>query len=128
MGDFRNSLARSEPDAEAASAAIVDGHQRFGSAVHDVVQTHPATGKKYLFINPSFTVHVLGMGAAASRRLLNYLFDFATQPQFQVRFKWSADTVVLWDNRCTMHNALADYMPALRRMHRVTVLNDRRVA
>jgi len=126
MGDFRNSLAASQPDPTAASEAVADGHRKFGSAVHPVVQTHPTTGKKYLFVNPSFTVHVLGMGAAASRRLLNYLFSHATQPQFQVRFKWTPDTVVFWDNRCTMHLALADYLPASRRMHRVTVLNDRR--
>ena len=127
MGDFRNSFATPDVDDVAAGRAVTEGHRRFGSAVHPVVQTHPITGKKYLFVNPSFTCHVLGMGASASRALLDFLFAHATQPQFTVRFKWTPDTLVFWDNRCTMHLALADYLPAARRMHRVTVLRDKRV-
>jgi taurine dioxygenase len=33
---------------------------------------------------------------------------------------------VMWDNRVTMHYAVADYMPHYRLMNRITVVNDRR--
>jgi taurine dioxygenase len=48
------------------------------------------------------------------------------KPEFQLRFKWSAYTVAIWDNRCTMHYAVGDYMPHHRQMNRITVLNDKR--
>jgi taurine dioxygenase len=66
------------------------------------------------------------MTSAASRRLLSTLFDHMNQPELQVRFKWAEDTIAMWDNRCTMHFAIGDYLPHRRRMHRVTVDNDQR--
>ena len=48
------------------------------------------------------------------------------KPEFQIRFKWSKDTIAMWDNRCTMHYAIGDYMPNKRKMHRITVLDDKR--
>tara|TARA_B100001964_G_C14071295_1_gene526004 strand:+ start:129 stop:344 length:216 start_codon:yes stop_codon:yes gene_type:complete len=66
------------------------------------------------------------MNSTESRRLLNYLYDHMTQPKFQVRFKWAKNTIAMWDNRCTMHFALGDYLPYPRKMHRITITKDRR--
>ena len=82
--------------------------------------------KKFLYINPSFTRHIIGMDMTDSNNLLSYLFSFMTKPQYQVRFKWTPHTLALWDNRCTMHYAIGDYMPHRRVMNRITVLNDKR--
>ncbi len=123
MGDFRNNFAVSETGSE----KLVAAHQRFGSAIHPVIRTHPVTGRKFIFVNDGFTVHISGLRATDSRRLLGYLFDHMSQPEFQVRFRWRDHSLAMWDNRCTMHYAVADYMPHYRRMHRVTVVRDRRV-
>ena len=48
------------------------------------------------------------------------------QPEFQVRYKWTKNNLAIWDNRCTVHYALNDYMPNEREMHRITIKNDRR--
>ncbi|MFT6157260.1 MAG: taurine dioxygenase [Neolewinella sp.] len=48
------------------------------------------------------------------------------QPENQVRFRWTPNTVAMWDNRCTWHYATADYLPAKREMNRITALNDAR--
>ena len=66
------------------------------------------------------------MNATDSTNLLNYLFSFMNKPEFQIRFKWSKDTIAMWDNRSTMHYAIGDYMPNKRKMHRITILNDKR--
>ena len=66
------------------------------------------------------------MNATDSTNLLNYLFSFMNKPEFQIRFKWSKDTIAMWDNRCTMHYAIGDYIPNKRKMHRITILNDKR--
>ncbi len=124
MGDFRNDFTVGFPDGDAP--ALVAAHQRFGSAIHPLVKRHPATGEPILYFNPAFVVHVEGESTIRSRRLLNYLSDHVVQPEFQVRFRWSENTLAIWDNRCTMHYAMADYLPHRRIMHRVTVVTDRR--
>ena len=48
------------------------------------------------------------------------------KPEFQVRFSWENNSVAIWDNRITQHYAICDYLPNLRHMHRITVINDKR--
>ena len=103
-----------------------EAYQRFRRAIHPMVKYHPVTGKPALYANPGFTLQVEGMSAEDSRRLPSYLYDHMNQPQFQLRFRWSENCIAMWDNRCTMHYAIGDYFPHRRRMHRVTVTNDRR--
>ena len=124
MGAFRNNF--SSEDNEEYSRKLNAGFEKFGNAVHSVVKVHPILNKKFLYINPSFTRHIIGMDMTDSNNLLSYLFNFMTKPQYQVRFKWTPNTLALWDNRCTMHYAIGDYMPHRRVMNRITVLNDKR--
>ena len=124
MGAFRNNF--NSEDNEEYSKKLNAGFEKFGNAVHPVVKVHPILNKKFLYINPSFTRHIIGMDMTDSNNLLSYLFSFMTKPQYQVRFKWTPHTLALWDNRCTMHYAIGDYMPHRRVMNRITVLNDKR--
>ena len=43
-----------------------------------------------------------------------------------MRWRWRAGDLAMWDNRVTMHYAVADYLPAYRCMNRITVIRDRR--
>ena len=124
MGSFRNHYMND--DNRESSVKLNKGFEEFGNAVHSVVKVHPISGEKFLYINPSFTSQIVGMTTTDSNNLLSYLFNFMCKPEFQIRFKWTPNTLVIWDNRCTMHYAIGDYMPNKRVMHRVTVLNDRR--
>jgi taurine dioxygenase len=93
------------------------------SVEHNVVTTHPETGKKVLFVNPGFTSHIVGMHPRESRAVLDFLFDHMTQPDLIYRHRWSERDLVLWDNRCTMHYAVADYDTiGDRYMHRTTAM------
>jgi len=98
-----------------------------GSAVHPVVLHHPVTGRPFLYVNRGFTTKILDMSSDDSQQLLAYLFDHIEQPEFQVRFRWRRGSLAMWDNRVTQHYAIHDYATAPRRMHRVTVVADRRV-
>ena len=124
MGDFRNTFVNNEPIGPAEK--LNEGFIKFGSSIHQIIKTHPITKKKFLYINPGFTNHIVDLSSTDSNNLLNYLFTFMNKPEFQIRFKWSEDTIAMWDNRCTMHYAIGDYMPYRRKMHRITVLNDKR--
>ena len=106
--------------------AVLVGN-KFGSTIHPLVKKHPVTGNPHLYVNPGFTNQIVGMNSTDSRRLFNYLYDHMNQPKFQIRYKWSKNTIAIWDNRCTMHFALADYYPENRKMHRITIINDSRL-
>jgi taurine dioxygenase len=90
-----------------------------------MVRTHPVTGRKALYVNPGFTRAIVGMPKDESQPILELLFRHSTRPEFIYRHKWRVHDMIFWDNRCTMHYALADYDFSVRRhMHRTTVAGD----
>jgi taurine dioxygenase len=92
---------------------------------HPLVRTHPETGRLSIFINQMTVVRVEGVGEDESAPLISSLCALAGKPEFQCRVRWEPDMVAMWDNRCTQHYAVADYLPDFRRMERVTVRGDR---
>ena len=91
---------------------------------HPLVRTHPVTGRKALFVSPVYTVGIEGMSPNEADPLLGQLFKHLVQDRFIYRHKWRAGMVVMWDNRCTMHNAEGGYDGHLRVMHRTTVAGE----
>ncbi len=91
-----------------------------------VVRTHPETGRRCLFVNEGFTTHVEGLRRNESDALLRMLFEHCARPEFVYRHRWETGDAVLWDNRCTMHHAVADFRPehGHRHLHRTTVLGS----
>ncbi len=95
------------------------------SAEHPVVRTHPVTHRKGLFVNSTFTDSIRGMKPTESSALLNFLYRHIETPDFSCRFRWRANSIAMWDNRCTQHRVVADNRAAERRMERVTINGDR---
>jgi len=96
-------------------------------AEHPVVRTHPVTGRKALYVNKGFTRRILGVPRDESDGVLAYLFEHMANPLFQCRFRWRANSVAFWDNRCAQHRAMWDYWPHSRYGNRVTVKGARPV-
>ena len=92
--------------------------------VHPLVRTHPVTGRKALFVSPVYTVGIEGMAPNDADPLLGELHQHLVQDRFIYRHHWKAGMVVIWDNRCTMHNALGGYDGHRRVMHRTTVAGE----
>ncbi|MEZ5817057.1 MAG: TauD/TfdA family dioxygenase [Hyphomicrobiaceae bacterium] len=90
-------------------------------AVHPIVLRHPASGRKVLFVNPSFTTRIEGWTEPESKGLLETLYAHARRPDFQTRFQWQSGSIAFWDNRATWHYAVNDYQGERRLMHRVTI-------
>ena len=55
-----------------------------------------------------------------SEDLLRSLTSKVLTPEFQVRFKWRPNSIVMWDNILTQHYAVMDYTES-RRMVRATI-------
>jgi len=77
--------------------------------LHPMVQTHPATGRKALSINPLHVYGIVGMEQDEANPLLDKLFEHALKPEFQYHHNYRVGDVVIWDQRCTMHKAEAAY-------------------
>ncbi len=95
--------------------------------VHPVVRTHPATGRKALYVNRLMTVGIEDMDEQESDELLALLFDHQEQRQFVYEHVWRVGDILMWDNRCTLH-ARTDFSAGERRlMRRVTILGEKPV-
>ncbi|MGX6570997.1 TauD/TfdA dioxygenase family protein [Cupriavidus necator] len=95
--------------------------------LHPVVRVHPATGRKALYVNSTYTMRFEGMTEEESAPLLQYLYAHAARPEFTCRFRWTRGALAMWDNRCTQHLAMNDYDGFDRELHRTTIAGDRPV-
>ena len=78
---------------------------------HPVFLTHPITGRKGLYANPGYAVHVNELPQQESDEILEFLFEHQTKPEFRFAARWQVGDVLMWDNMRTIHNAVADYRP-----------------
>lgn len=88
---------------------------------HPVVRTHPETGRKALYVSSLHTVRFDGMTQEESVPLIDWLSAHCVRPEFTCRVRWEPGTLTVWDNRCTLHNAINDYHGQRRHMRRLTV-------
>lgn len=114
-GEGKAFRSKSGDAATEAAAELVPG------ASHPVVMTHAETGRPYLYVNRTFTRRIEQFSAAESRAMLDLLFAHSENPNFALRWRWSVGDVVIWDERCTHHFAVADHHPARREVARVNV-------
>ena len=113
------------------TAALQHGvvtHERYVEVVsqnrrhlHPMVRVHPLTGRKALYISPTYVTHIEGLSQAESRAILAYLHGHCMQVEFLFKHRWTLGDMVIWDNRSVVHNAILDYAPHQRRMHRASV-------
>jgi len=104
---------------------LAELREKYPPAEHPVIRTHPATGRKSIYVNVAFTSHIVGLDPDESEALLRRVYRQSTFPEFQCRFRWEPNSFALWDNRCAQHYAVSDYWPARRVMERVTIVGDR---
>jgi taurine dioxygenase len=96
--------------------------------VHPVIRTNPETGRKAIYINPSYTVRIEGLDAAESEALKAEIYAHCLKDEYCARYKWRAGDVVAWDNGSSMHAATTDKLDASkhRTLWRTIVSGDAR--
>ncbi len=124
LGDFRNNFVSSST--LDSSQKLNDAVGRFGHNIRPLIERHPVSGKVFLNFNEAFVNHIVGLTTNESNSLKTWLANHMNRPEVQMRWKWQAGDIAMWDNRITMHYAVADYLPAYRCMNRITVISDKR--
>jgi taurine dioxygenase len=74
-----------------------------------VFRIHPITGRRVLYCNPGYAMHIEGLERGESDALLEYLFRHQSQPKYLYGHAWAPGDLLIWDNIGTTHNAVADY-------------------
>ena len=90
---------------------------------HPVVRTHPATGRKSLYVGRHAS-HVVGTDVEEGRALLRELTANACQPPRIFRHSWRAGDLAVWDNRCVLHRGHPWPFEERRVMKRTTVAGE----
>ena len=116
--NFARHLSDAELDAEL---------ERFPEQHHPIVRTHPVTGRRCLYVSRSFVDHLDALDPEERDRLHDHLITETHRVEYQIRFRWSVNSLAMWDNLCTQHAPVYDYGPHRRRVERVTLAGDRPV-
>jgi len=86
-----------------------------------VVRVHPETGRKALYLGEKVR-RFDGMTEEESKPLIDFLNRHATRPEFVYRHQWRENDLLIWDNRCLLHQALGDFDETqIRHLERTTV-------
>lgn len=89
-------------------------------AHHPVVLTHPRTGRKALYADPTTLVEIEGLSKQENERVLPILFAAGGDPSLVYCHKVRNGDVMMWDNGCLMHRRDAMTLEQPRLMKRTT--------
>jgi taurine dioxygenase len=92
---------------------------------HPLVRAHPDTGAPCLFVCPMYLERIDELHPDESDVLLSHLHDVTVDPNRTLRWHWTEGDVAIWDESCTLHRALGDHHPSVRRMRRCTTDGER---
>jgi taurine dioxygenase len=102
-----------------------DEKQRMPDVIHPLVRTHPATGRKALYLGPDTSLPV-GMEPEEGNALIWSLMNHTIQPERIYSHRWLPGDLVVWDNHTMVHRATEyDRQRYRRLLHRVTVRGER---
>ena len=90
---------------------------------HPAVLTHPISGRKILFVNPSHSTGFVGIDPDEGERLVGELCDFAVQDRFTYYHSWRVGDLLMWDELATMHRGAGDAPPQDRRVMLRTIVH-----
>jgi alpha-ketoglutarate-dependent taurine dioxygenase len=105
------------------SEALKYGFTQDAVPLRPLVKTHPETGRKSLLVG-RHAYNIPGMSEPESEALLNELIDFACRKPRVYYHDWRPGDVVVWDNRCLLHQATPWDMKQRRIMWHTRIAGD----
>jgi len=89
-------------------------------AQHRLVLTHPRTGRKSLYADPTTLISIEGLSEAENARVMPILFEAGGHPSLAYRHKIHNGDLLMWDNGVTMHRRDEMRLDQPRLMKRTT--------
>jgi len=83
--------------------------------------THPATGRKALYISRLMSTRIEGFSRAESEDTLALLFEISEDPTIIYEHQWRLGDLVIWDNWCSIHARKDFPREEPRLMRRLTI-------
>jgi len=120
---YGNRQDQDERSRTVASLLTDEQKARMPVITHRIARPHPVTGRKALYAVSGSSFGIVGMPDDEARDLLDELAAHATQPQYQLRFKYGVGDVVVWDNAALLHSATLIDPDDARTLWRITVLD-----
>ncbi|KAJ7877485.1 TauD-domain-containing protein [Mycena leptocephala] len=81
------------------------------TTVHPLIRIHPITGARCIFINGEFITGAVGLKDAEWKPISDFLLQHLIgSHDIQARIHWKPRTIVLFDNRSTVHTPVIDYV------------------
>lgn len=94
---------------------------RYPPVVQPAVLTHPESGRKGIFLSPTYVDFFIGMNQEDSDQLLRDLCDHMLQPKYIYKHRWSSNQAIIWDNRRMMHAGMGNKIDQRRYGLRTTL-------
>ncbi|MBX9775042.1 MAG: TauD/TfdA family dioxygenase [Xanthobacteraceae bacterium] len=83
--------------------------------------THPATGRKALYISRLMSARIVGLSRDESAAVLEQLFEISEDPAIVYEHEWKLGDLVIWDNWCSIHARKDFPRDQPRLMRRLTI-------
>jgi taurine dioxygenase len=83
--------------------------------------THPATGKKALYVSRLMSTRIEGLSKQESEAALDQLFDISEDSAIVYEHDWKLGDLVIWDNWCSIHMRKDFPREEPRLMRRLTI-------
>jgi taurine dioxygenase len=117
-------------EASRTAASVLNAGQKAKMPVvtHRIARAHPVTGRKALYAVSGSSFGIVGMPEDEARDLLDELAAHSTQAKYQLRFRYGAGDIVVWDNAALLHSATLTDPGDARTLWRITLLEVARDA
>ena len=112
MHDYKR---RERIDVDSADLSKIRHHEQ------PIFVTHPATGKKALYVSRLMTARIEGFSRSDSDAILEDLFDISEDPSIVYEHEWALGDLVIWDNWCSIHARKDFPREEPRLMRRLTI-------
>ena len=105
-----------------------DDPSKTPGAKHPLVISDPNTNKRLLFLGRRPHAYIVGMEINESEKLLDEIWQYATQDKFTWTQKWKVGDLLMWKNLNVLHKR-DSFDPNTRRvMHRTQLKGDVKIA
>jgi taurine dioxygenase len=128
-GAIWKTCRRATPEEDPEGGTVSDDDSlatRYPPVIQPAMMVHPESGRRCIFLSPTYVDLFLGLEQAESDAFLEYLVSHMLQPRYIYKHRWTPNDAILWDNRRMMHAAPGHDRGLRRRGLRTTLAGPMR--